>query len=165
LGKCNSGSGLRHTKFCSGSGVGKTAGAPAELRLRQLRRTALLILLFLFFVEVNSLRLFIYDTATNLKKGRSHVMGELIPSSFISLIDRIEKRRTEIQEKHQLPIIRKEEFDAMVKENSLHCRRDIQELMDVRDATIFLRERGILFICLREVYWTAQSSPPPPLPK
>ena len=121
---------------------------------------------------MNSLRLLIYDIATNLKKGRSHVMGELIPSSFISLIDRIEKRRTEIQEKHQLPIIRKEEFDAMVKENSLHCRRDIQELMDVRDATVFLRERGILFFCLREVYWiaisperevywTAQSSPPP----
>jgi hypothetical protein len=40
LGKRNSGSGLRHTKF--GSGVGKTAGAPAELRLRQLRRTALI---------------------------------------------------------------------------------------------------------------------------
>jgi hypothetical protein len=110
---------------------------------------------------VNSLRLLIYDIATNLKKGRSHVMGELIPSSFISLIYRIEKRRTEMQEKHQLPIIRKEEFDAMVKENSLHCRRDIQELMDVRDATVFLRERGILFFCLREVYWTAQTSPPP----
>jgi hypothetical protein len=41
LGKRNSGSGLRHTKFWSGSGVEKTAGAPAELRLRQLRRTAL----------------------------------------------------------------------------------------------------------------------------
>ena len=45
LGKCNSGSGLRHTKF--GSGVGKTTGAPAELRLRQLRRTALICYCFI----------------------------------------------------------------------------------------------------------------------
>ena len=85
----------------------------------------------------------IYDTAGSLKKGRVNVMGERIPSSFISLIDRIEKRKREMHEAKQLPIIRREEFDAMVKENSLQCRRDIQESMDVRDATIFLRERGI----------------------
>ncbi len=72
-------------------------------------------------------------------------MGELVPSSFISLLDRIEKRKREIQGMKQLPIIRKEEFDAMVKENSLHCKRDIQESMDVRDATVFLRERGMLY--------------------
>ena len=70
-------------------------------------------------------------------------MGERIPSSFISLIDRIEERKKEMREKKQLPIMRKEEFDAMVKENSLQCRRDIQETMDVRDATVFLRERGM----------------------
>jgi hypothetical protein len=98
---------------------------------------------FRFFVEINSLRQVIYDTAGSLKKGRVNVMGERIPSSFISLIDRIEKRKREMHEAKQLPIIRREEFDAMVKENSLQCRRDIQESMDVRDATIFLRERGI----------------------
>ena len=97
-----------------------------------------------FFLEINSLRLLIYETAARLRRGRAPVMGELIPSSFISLIHRIEKRKAEIQAKHQLPIIRKEEFDAMVRENSLLCRRDIQDPMDVRDATIFLRERGIV---------------------
>lgn len=100
---------------------------------------------------MNSLRLLIYDTATSLKKGRTPVMGELIPCSFITLIDRIEKRKKEILEMKQLPIIRKEEFDAMVKENSLHCKKDIQESMDVRDATVFLRERGKLV--LSELPW------------
>lgn len=93
--------------------------------------------------EINKLRLIIYSTAANLKKDRTRVMGELIPSSFISLIDCIEKRKTEIKQQNELPIIRKEEFDAMVKENSLNSRRDIQEPMDVMDATIFLRERGM----------------------
>ena len=96
-----------------------------------------------FRVEVNSLRQIIYNTAAGLKKGRTSVMGELIPSSFISLIERIEKKKAEMKQKKELPIIRKEEFDAMVKENSLQSPRDIQEQMDVRDATVFLRERGI----------------------
>ena len=97
---------------------------------------------FLYHIEVSSLRTLIYDTATNLKKGKLPVMGEPIPNSFVSLIQRIEGRKAEMLEKKQLPIINKEEFDAIVKENSLHCRRDIQERMDVHDATVFLRERG-----------------------
>ena len=89
----------------------------------------------------------IYDTATNLRKEKSRipVMGELIPTSFVSLIQRIEKRKAEMQETKQLPIINKEEFDAIVKENSLQCRKDIQERMDVHDATVFLRERGMSY--------------------
>ena len=101
--------------------------------------------LFLYVTEINNLRKLIYETASHLKKGRTLLMGELVPSSFISLLDRVEKRKREIQGMKQLPIIRKEEFDAMVKENSSHCKRDIQESMDVRDATVFLRERGMLY--------------------
>lgn len=96
-----------------------------------------------YFLDINNLRRVIYDTAENLKKGRVPVMGEPIPLSFFSLIDRIEKRRVEMRSKKQPPIIRKEEFHAMVKENSLLCKNDIEDLHDVRDATVFLRERGM----------------------
>lgn len=94
-------------------------------------------------LEINKLRQIIYDTAADLKKGRGPVMGELIPSSFFGLIGRIEKRKMEMRNKNQPPIIRKEEFLAMVKENAQLCKRDILDPHDVRDATVFLRERGM----------------------
>lgn len=78
-----------------------------------------------------------------MKKGRAHVMGERIPTSFISLIHRIERLKREKEKKDELPIIRKEEFHALVLENSQQNKGDIYEMRDVRDATVFLRERGI----------------------
>lgn len=70
-------------------------------------------------------------------------MGERIPTSFISLIHRIERLKREKEKKDELPIIRKEEFHALVLENSQQNKGDIYEMRDVRDATVFLRERGI----------------------
>lgn len=71
------------------------------------------------------------------------MMGERIPTSFISLIHRIERLKREKEKKDELPIIRKEEFHALVLENSQQNKGDIYEMRDVRDATVFLRERGI----------------------
>ena len=70
-------------------------------------------------------------------------MGELVPSSFLNLIARIETRKLEMLCKKQPPIMRKEEFHAMVKENARQCKKDIEDPLDVRDATVFLRERGM----------------------
>ena len=95
-----------------------------------------------YFLEINKLRHIIYDTAAKLKKGNALVMGELIPTSFFSLIDRIERRKLEMLSQKQSPIMCKEEFHAMVKENARLCKKDIEDPLDVRDATVFLRERG-----------------------
>ena len=94
------------------------------------------------FLEINKLRHIIYDTAAGLKKQDEPVMGELIPCSFFSLIERLEKRKMEMLNKKQPPIIRREEFKAMVEENSRLIKKDIEDTYDMTDATVFLRERG-----------------------
>ncbi len=69
-------------------------------------------------------------------------MGEMIPSSYLSLAKIIAKRQADLQEQNKIPILRKHQFEALVSENAKKNSKDIFDPDDVDNATKFLHDIG-----------------------
>eukprot|EP00794_Sanderia_malayensis_P020289 gene20289-22275_t len=98
--------------------------------------------------RITRLRQLIYSvaenmTATGTPNGQK-IMGEKIPSSYLSLAKILAKYQSELQEQNKIPIIRKQEFEALIAENAKKNTRDIFDPEDIDIATKFLHDVGMI---------------------
>ncbi len=92
--------------------------------------------------------------------NETKIMGEKIPSSYLSLARMIAKHQFEMQEQNKIPILRKSQFEALVKENAKKNPRDIFDPDDVDNATRFLHDIGeCLNLRLTCVSWKGKKRP------
>lgn len=102
--------------------------------------------MYIFFAGIERLRQLIYSVAENMtvagaEKGPK-IMGEMIPSSYMSLAKIIANRQVELQVQNKIPIIRKCQFEDLVIENAAKTPKDVFDPDDVDNATKFLHEIG-----------------------
>ena len=91
--------------------------------------------------NVTKLKDYIYNAAAEYKVKGQCVMGQLIPSSYHALDDKLSKIHRLVKEGKHEPIMHTAEFEKMVKDCNLV---DIQDDDELRTVTRFLHEVGSL---------------------
>ena len=95
------------------------------------------------FSGINELAVTI-DTASRAITGKDRrVIGEMIPGSYFTLIDKLRDQTKKKYSRNKMPIMYRDEFEALLKENA-KFNGDIEDPDDLEVATKFLHDRGIV---------------------
>ena len=99
-----------------------------------------------YFPGSEKLRSLIISVADNVtvdgKKSSPKVMGEMVPSSYLTLAKMVDDRRTELEEEGTIPLLRRCQFQNMIEENATKHPNDYLDPEDIDVATEFLHNIG-----------------------
>ena len=91
--------------------------------------------------NVQKLKDYIYNAASEYKIKNQYVMGAKIPSSYHALVEKLVNINRKVKDGEHEPIMNAVEFKKMVRDLNLV---DIQDNEELRTATHFLHEVGVL---------------------
>ena len=90
----------------------------------------------------------IYEVARTMtvdgRQNSPRVMGEMVPSSYLSLAKMVSEKQAEMEREGKLPLLWKCQFEHLVNENASKHPRDYLDPEDVDVATTFLHDIGKL---------------------
>ena len=78
------------------------------------------------------------------KRNSQKVMGEMVPSSYLTLARMVDEKRAELEKAGNIPLLRHCQFQDLIIENSAKHPRDYIDPEDIDVATEFLHNIGKL---------------------
>lgn len=79
------------------------------------------------------------------KQNSQKVMGEMIPSSYLTLAKMVDEKRIELEKEEKLPLLHRCKFQELVDENATKHVHDYFDPGDIDIATEFLHNIGMSF--------------------
>lgn len=86
------------------------------------------------------------------KRNSPRVMGEKIPSSYLTLAKMVDEKRAELEAKQSLPLLRRCQFQDLVEENATKHPQDYFDPEDIDIATEFLHNIGGYSVLLQSMF-------------
>ena len=71
-------------------------------------------------------------------------MGEMVPSSYLTLARMVDEKRVELEKAGSIPLLRRCQFQDLINENATKHPRDYFDPEDIDVATEFLHNIGRL---------------------
>ena len=84
------------------------------------------------------------DVTIDGKPNSQKVMGEKVPSSYLTLATLVDEKRAELEKAGSIPLLRRCQFQELINESAIRHPNDYLDPDDVDVATEFLHNIGKL---------------------